>query len=176
MEVEFRLEWLVAQIELLKAIHGYEKNGVNDELGSIDYVASGDGDEKKLLRVIIDPKANRSKANTDTIRTIKEFLEKENYDEAVILAKEVTQGAKSLIRGKKNLHYISLGLERPYSISELIYAIQEKSSELCKLRCGKVPKTRRISDDADFHADRKWLKLLMNDFSKLTNLWRELNK
>ncbi len=192
MEVESKSDWLVTQIELLKAIHGYEQNGVNDEIGSIDYVASGDGDEKKLLRVIIDHKANRSKANTDTIRTINEFLDKENYDEAVILAKEVTQGAKSLIRGKKNLHYISLGLERPYSISELIYAIQEKSSELCKLRCGKVPKTekdcngyqdgeytcpvRRISDDADFHADRKWLKLLMNDFSKLTNLWKELDK
>jgi len=171
MEVGFRSEWLAIQIELLKAIHGYEKNGVNDEIGSIDYVASGDGDEKKLLRVIIDPKANRSKANTDTIRTTIEFLENEDYDEAVILAEEVTQGAKSLIRGKKNLHYISLGLEHPYSISEFIYAIQKKTSELCKLKCGKVPKTerdckgyqdgeykclvRRISDDADFHADRR---------------------
>lgn len=192
MGAEFKSDWLVTQVELLKAIHGYEKNGVNDEIGSIDYVASGDGDEKKLLRVIIDPKMNVSKANTVTIRTTKEFLENENYDEAVILAEEVTQGAKSLIREKKNLRYISTGLERPYSLSELIYAIQEKSSELCKLRCGKVPKTekdckgyqdgeytcpvRRISDDADFHADRKWLQLLMNDFLKLTNLWRELNK
>jgi len=192
MDVELKSDWLVTQIELLKAIHGYEKNGVNDETGSIDYVASIDGDKKKLLRVIIDPKVNVSKANTDTIRTIKAFLENENYDEAVILAEEVTQGAKSLIRDKKNLRYISPGLERPYSISELIYAIQKKTSELCKLRCGKIPKTeedckgyqdgeytcpaRRISDDADFHADRRWLQLMMNDFLKLVTLWRELNK
>ena len=192
MEVEFKSDWLVTQIELLKAIHGYEKNGVNDEIGSIDYVVSGDGNEKKLLRVIINPKAYSSKANTATIRTTKEFLESENYDEAVILAEEVTKGAKSLIREKKNLHYISTGLERPYSITELIYAIQKKTGELCKLRCGKVPKTekdckgyqdgeytcpvRRVSDDADFHADRRWLQLLTDDFSKLANLCRELNK
>ena len=49
MEVEFKSDWLVTQIELLKAIHGHEKNGVNDEIGSIDYVASSDGDEQKLL-------------------------------------------------------------------------------------------------------------------------------
>jgi len=190
MEVEFKSSWLVTQIELLKALHGYEKNGVNDEIGSIDYVASGDGSEKKLLRVIIDPKANVSKANTETIRTAMMFLETENYDKAVILSKEFTEGAKSLIRDEKNLYYISPGLEHLYSISELFYAIQKKTGDLCKLRCGKAPKTekdckghqddeytcpvRRISDDADFHAERKWRQLLMNDFSKLTTSWREL--
>ena len=189
MEVEFKSDWLVIQIELLKAIHGYEKNGVNDEIGSINYVASGDGDEKKLLRVIIDRKDNISKANTDTIRTTIEFLENEDYDKAVILSEEFTEGAKSLIRKKKNLNYIFPELH-PHSIPDIVYATQIKTGELCKLRCGKVPKTerdckgyqdgeytcpvRRISDDADFHAERKWLQLLMNDFSKLVTLWREL--
>ena len=189
MEVEFKSDWLVIQIELLKAIHGYEKNGVNDEIGSINYVASGDGDEKKLLRVIIDRKDNISKANTDTIRTTIEFLENEDYDKAVILSEEFTEGAKSLIRKKKNLNYI-FPEQHPHSIPDIVYAIQIKTMELCKLRCGKVPKTerdckghqdgeytcpvRRISDDADFHAERKWLQLLMNDFSKLVTSWREL--
>jgi len=192
MEVEFKSDWLVTQIELLKALHVYEKNGFNNEVGSIDYVSSVGGAEKKLLSVIIDPKANVSKANTDTIKTINEFIDNENYDEAVILAEEVTKGAKSLIRDKKNLRYISPDLKSPYSISELIYAIQKKSGELCKIRCGKVPESekdckgyqdreytcqiRSISDDADFHADRKWLQMLMNDFSKLVTLERGFNK
>jgi len=192
MEVEFKSDWLVTQIELLKALHGYEKNGVNKEIGSIDYVAGGDGAEKKLLRVIIDPKLNISKAYTDTIRSTKEFLENEDYGDAVILAEEVSQGAKSLIREEKRLDYISPALVHPYSPSELIYAIQKKTGELCKLRCGKVPRTesdckgyqdgeytcpvRRISDNADFHAERGWLELLMNDFSKLVKLPMEMNE
>jgi hypothetical protein len=188
MDVEEKSDWLATQIELLKTLHLYEKSGINNEVGSIDYVSSVDGAEKRLLSVIIDPKANVSKADAVTIKAIKGSLDNENYDEAVILAEEVTQGAKSLIKDKKNLHYISQDLVRPYSISELIYAIQKKSGELCKIRCGKVPEskkdcqgyqdreytcqTRRISDDADFHADRKWPQLLMNDFSKLVILER----
>ena len=191
MEVEFKSDWLVTQIELLKTLRGYEKKGVNNKIGCIDYVAS-DGDEKKLLRVIIDPKLNISKAYTDTIRSTKEFLENENYGDAVILAEEVSQGAKKLIREEESLDYISPALVHPYSPSELIYAIQKKTGELCKLRCGKVPKTesdckgyqdgeytcpvRRISDNADFHAERGWLELLMNDFSQLVGLQREMNE
>jgi len=183
MNVELKSDWLATQIELLKTLHLYEKSGINNEVGSIDYVSSVDGAEKKLLSVMIDPKVNVSKADTFAIRAIKGFLDNENYDEAVILAEDVTPGAKRLIKEKKNIHYISPDLVRPYSISELIFAIQKKSSELCKIRCGKAPEsekdckgyqdreytcqTRRISDDADFHADRKWLQLLMNDFSKL---------
>ena len=191
MEAELKSGWLVTQIELLKTLHGYEKKGVNNKIGCIDYVAS-DGDENKLLRVVIDPKLNISKAYTDTIRSTKELLENENYGDAVILAEKVSQGAKKLIREEESLDYISPALVHPYSPSELIYAIQKKTGELCKLRCGKVPKTesdckgyqdgeytcpvRRISDNADFHAERGWLELLMNDFSQLVGLQREMNE
>jgi hypothetical protein len=58
-----------------------------------------------------------------------------------------------------------------------------------ELRCGKVPLTekddigyqdgeytfpvRLTSDDSDFYATRRWLKLLMIDFSKLVALGSE---
>jgi len=191
MEAELKSGWLVTQIELLKTLHGYEKKGVNNKIGYIDYVAS-DGDEKKLLRVVIDPKLNTSKAYPDIIRSTKELLENENYGDAVILAEKVSQGAKKLIREEESLDYISPALKHPYSLTELIYAIQKKTGELCKLRCGKVPKTesdckgyqdgeytcpvRQISDNANFHAERGWLELLMNDFSQLVGLQREMNE
>jgi len=79
-----------------------------------------------------------------------------------------------------------------YSIFELNYAIEKKTWELCKLICGKAPKSesdckgyqygeytckvRRISDEADFHSGRKWLWLVMNDFSKLVALQREMDE
>lgn len=192
MKVELKSDWLITQIELLKSIYGYEMSEVNQELGSIDYVTSGDGREKKLLRVVIDQGVNISKANTDTIRTTIEFLENEGYDEALILAEEVTQGAKSLLRKKKEINYISNSMDRQYSIIELLDAIQKITRKLCKLRCGKIPKTkkdckgyqdsgyscpiRRVSDDADFHAERRWMQLMVNDFSKLISLQRKMNE
>jgi hypothetical protein len=35
---------------------------------------------------------------------------------------------------------------------------------------------RRVSDDSDFHARMGWLRLLMNDFSRLIELQRELDQ
>jgi len=191
MEVELSSDWLVTQIEFLKALRGYEMEEVNDEVGSIDYVASG-GHEKRLLRVIIDQEVNVSKVDMDKTRKTMAILEDEDYDEAVILAERFTSGAEKLIRGEESLNRISPRLEHPYSFSELIYAIQEKTWELCRSICGKVPETesackgyqdgkytcpvRRISDNADFHAERRWLWLMMNDFSKLVTLQREMNE
>ena len=192
MEVEFKSDWLATQIELLKALHGYAKDRIDEKVGSVDYVASGDIHGKKLLRVIITKKSDVSRAFTDTIRATIKFLKDEEYDEGVILAEEFTQGATNLLRNESHLDFISMREEHKYSISELLEAIQKYSVELCILRCGKVPESendcqgyrdreyscsiRRISDDADFHAERGWLQLLINDFSRLIKLRREMSK
>jgi uncharacterized protein YqgV (UPF0045/DUF77 family) len=189
MEVEIRSDWLINQTEFLKTLHGYEKHGVNYEVGSIDYVTSDEGDERKLLRVIKDPKNYTSKATADTIKTTINFLENEDYDDTLILSEKFTEVAKRLIRKEENLDYISPE-SPPDSISDIIYAVQMKTRELCKVTCGKVPETeknckgfvdgeyncqvRRISDDADFHTEKKWQQMLMKDFFKLVAHWKEL--
>lgn len=61
-----------------------------------------------------------------------------------------------------------------------------KTFELCESICGKAPTTedeckgyrngkyscavRRISDDSEFHAERGWMALVYDDFSKLTEI------
>jgi len=35
---------------------------------------------------------------------------------------------------------------------------------------------RRISDDVDFHTEKRWAKLLMIDFTKLVTLRREMDE
>jgi len=187
MEVELKSDWLVTQIEVLKCLHGYELKGVNDEIGILDYVASVANQERRLLRVMTNPKVY-----TDEITRTINSLEKENYDEVVILANDFTKGAENLIEKKERLSYISSDMGHQYSIFELNYAIEKKTWELCKLICGKPPKSesgckgyqygeytckvRRISDEADFHSGRKWLWLVMNDFSKLVALQREMDE
>jgi len=54
-DVELKSDWQDLQVELQKSLHGYEAAEVNEEIGSIDYVTGKDSEEKKLLRVIVDP-------------------------------------------------------------------------------------------------------------------------
>ena len=185
MEVELKSEWLVNQIELMKTLHGYKLEETNDEIGSIDYVASGDDHGKRLLRVIIDPWLNAGKVDFKKSTKIVESLEKEDYDEVIIMAGEFTEAAKRILR-ENNINYTSPNTKPRYSLFELIEAIQRLTHELCISKCGKVPTTegdckgyqdgeytcqvRRISDDADFHAERGWQWLLMKDFSKIVTL------
>ena len=190
MEVEFKSDWLVNQIELMKTLYGYELEGINDEIRSIDYITSGDEHGKKLLRVIITSQLNAAKADTKKTTKIVESLEKEDYDEVVIIAEEFTESAKTRLR-ENNINYISPNTKPRYSLFELMVAIQRQTHELCKAKCGKVPtserdckgyqegeytcQVRRISDNADFHAERRWQWLMMKDFSTLVKIRKEMN-
>ena len=119
-------------------------------------------------------------------------MDGEGYELAIIIAEEFTYGAVKLIREDENLDYISKEDRTPFSTTEILYAIQVKTFKLCESICGKAPTTedeckgyrngkyscavRRISDDADFHYERSWLRLLLNDFYELVNIKEETNK
>jgi hypothetical protein len=186
------LGWLTNQVELMKTIHGYEKKGPNDDVGGVDYVAR-DSEVEKLLTVVLDPKLKTSKVDMETIRKMIDSIEEEGYGRAIIIAEDFTYGAKKLIRKTENLDYVSPGLESPYSLYEMVYAIQRKTMELCESICGKTPsmeacgglyregpikhytcQVRRVSDDSDFHADMGWKTLLYVDFSKLVKMKEEM--
>lgn len=140
--------------------------------------------------MIVDPQLNASKAYMETISKTLEAVEDGPYDEATILASRLTKASKRLVRREEGLEYVSPEYEH-YSFIELIDAIQYKTRELCEAKCGKFPKSeedcngyrdgeytcpvRRVSDDADFHAERRWLQLLMKDFSRLVMLQKELD-
>ncbi|MGD2200990.1 MAG: hypothetical protein PVJ38_05095 [Candidatus Bathyarchaeota archaeon] len=189
-DVDLQTDWQDTQLELLKTLEGYKIVNKNEELGSLDYVAENEDGEKKLLRVMIDPKFNASAAYLVTIKKTLESVEEGPYEEATILAKRLTKASRRLVRSEGDLEYIS-NKKEPYSHFEVIEALQNLTTELCTLKCGSVPQTegdcegyndgeyscniRRISDDADFHAKMGWLKLLMNDFSRLITLQREIN-
>ena len=174
----------------MKILHGYKLGGINEEIGSIDYVASDDNHGKKLLRLIIDPQLNLSKADMKKTTKIVKSLEKEDFEDVVIMAEEFTESARGLLREKK-IKYISPDTKPRYSVFELMDAIQRLTHELCRAKCGRVPKSesdcegyqdhkytcpaRRISDNSDFHAERGWVSLLIKDFSTLVKLRIEMN-
>lgn len=188
MEIELKSDWQDTQVELLKTLQGYELSKVNDALGCVDYVSKSDDDGKRLLRVIVDPGFHASKVAVKTVETTMEDLEEGYYDEAVLVAESFTSASKMLLKKECNLEFISPKSEH-YTTFELLDAIYRLTQHLCEARCGKFPSSekdckgykngeyvcpvRRISDDADFHAERNWNELLKNDFSRLVKFRRE---
>lgn len=187
MEFELKSDWQEVQVELLKNLHGYEFKDVNDEAGYVDYVAEGEGDERKLLRVIVGPKHHASRALVRTVEDTLEKLDEGEFDEAKLIAKSFTSSSKRMIGEEGDLDMISPG-ESFHSTAEVYGAIQGLTASLCETKCGGLPKTeedckglvdgeyrceaRRVSDDSDFHARMGWLPLMMNDFSRLIELQR----
>jgi hypothetical protein len=191
MEVELKSDWQEVQVELLKNLHGYEFKELNDEAGYVDYVAKGDGVERKLLRVIVGPKHHASKAFVSTVENTLEKLEDDEYDEATLIAESFTSSTRRRIGEEDDLEMISPDRSL-YSTTEVYGAIQDIIASLCEKKCGGLPnaeedcdglvdreyrcEVRKISDDSDFHARMRWLPLLMNDFSRLIELQREMEQ
>jgi hypothetical protein len=183
--------WMAIQVELIENIHGYDKKVSNNNIDAVDYI-KGKGKKKNLYRVIKLRKRQGSKSITEKVRETIETMDEEGYNEAKIITANLSNSAKKLIINKNNLDFITRNQDIPYSISELYYAIQVMANKLCKSICDKVPKTdkdcmgyrqgkyscmvRVISDNADFHAERHWLSMLYDDFSKLIDIKRKKRK
>ena len=191
MEVELKSDWQDVQVELLKGLQGYEFKDLNDEAGYVDYVAEGDGVERKLLRVIVGPKHHASKALASIVENTLEKLEDDEYDEAILMAKSFTNTSKRRIGEEADLEMISPD-QSLHSTTEVYGVIHDIIASLCKNKCGGLPNTeedcdglvdreyncevRRVSDNSDFHARMRWLPSLMNDFSRLIELQREMSQ
>ena len=191
MEVELKSNWQEIQVELLKNLHGYEFKELNDETGYVDYVAKEEGDERKLLRVVVGPKLYASKAFVSNVEDSLEILEDEDYDEVTLMAENFTNASKRLVNEADNLEMISPG-ESLNSTTELNKSIRSLTASLCQKKCGGLPKkeedckgivdgkylcnVRRVSDDSDFHVRMNWQSSLMNDFSNLIELRRNMDQ
>jgi hypothetical protein len=123
------------------------------------------------------------------VKNIEEILQdikEHDVDKAIIMAKSLSSASRKISRNDKTLKFISNDTKLRYSLIDLMIAIEKKVTELCTLKCGKLPtsnqeceafnkgktscRVRRISDDADFHAEMKWTDLLLEDFSNLVEL------
>lgn len=193
MSGEIKSDWLKTQVEIQKSLHGYKRRRTRKKGGWIDFVVKEDNNEKKLLRAMFDSSCNESKLTVQSLSKTLEECEKRDFNEALLLAEEITNGAKMILEKNENLDFISKDKRFPYTIYQLRYAIQQKTLEQCKTRCGKTPKNagdcegyqeretvrhyscpvRRVSDDSDFHAERGWVSLLLNDFDNLIELEKE---
>jgi len=171
--------------ELVMMIEDYECEKRQKWAEGIDFTASDvKSDDKILLRLITEPKSKSGVICVGDVREMVGRMERSDYDKGVLISKEFTQAATEELR-KKGIRVIS-EKSMPYKPQELYPKLQGYIDALCKAKCGQVPKRksdcrgysegdyscriRLISDNASFHFDRGWTKLLQNDLKKLLAL------
>jgi len=185
MEIELKTDWQAHTVELMKTIHGYEDLEYNDEVGSVDFITKEE-DQTKLIWALVDEDGRSGTGYRDKVNRTIEDVQDSEIDEALILADRFTSSARKLMKENKNVDYVSSRFTPLYRVSDLVYAIQRKTMQLCKYKCDSVPESkdeckgvgedgyvcqvRRISDDATFHAQMKWKEVLLEDFNKLVEL------
>jgi hypothetical protein len=190
MQIESESNWTNTIIELMKCFENIKKPINNKETGSLDYIIDNP-QGKKLIRSLVTEDNSVAPAYVENIRTAIKELEEKNFDEVIILTNRITNSAYDLASQMENLVVITPNTKHSFSLVEVLSAVEKKTIELCKIKCGKAPETkddckgrtgmsyhcdiRRISDDATFHATMKWKQVLIEDFNNLCQLENEMN-
>lgn len=185
MQIEYESEWMRPTLELMKCLRNLKQPRRNEEMGSIDYIID-DENGRKLIRAMVDDNNTAVPVYVDTIRATLNEIEEEKYDEVVIISKRITDSAYDIVSNQKKLDIITPKMKHSFSLIEILSAIQKKTRDLCKIKCGKAPETRedckgrkgriyeceirRMSDDATFHATMKWKQVLLEDFNNLCDI------
>jgi len=189
MENEYGSEWQSYTVEIMKTLHGYKDPTYDEELGCIELETRED-DQKKILRVMVDEDYNSNPIYVNDIDDTLDSLKDEDVDQFLLLGKRITSASRRIMKENEQIDYLTPKTSPHYRISELVYAIQNKTMDLCKIKCGKIPREeadceglkdgdyncqiRRISDDSTFHAEMNWDSVLHEDFKKLVELEKHL--
>lgn len=173
---------LELKAELVMAVEDYECKRRRRLDEWIDLTASDTkSDDKILLRVMNEPKSGV--VGVDAVRKMADTMKRAHFDKGVLIGKRFSEAATEEMK-RKNIRMVS---ERRFTPSfkprRLYLRIQDYIDDLCKSTCGKVPESesdckgysdggyscriRVISDNASFHYERGWTKLLQNDLMRL---------
>jgi hypothetical protein len=175
-----------SKAELIMAIQDYECEKRHRWGGGVDYVASDSkSDDKILLRLITDPKSKSGCIGIDAVRKMSEIMGDRDFDRGVLIGKRFSEAAKEEMK-RNDIQMMSERLTPPFKPQRLYLRVQDYINDLCEVKCGKVPRkqsdckghsegtysceVRLISDDATFHLERGWTKLLKSDLNRLLRI------
>jgi hypothetical protein len=177
---------LEGKAELIMAIGGYECEEIQRLDNGIDFIASNaNSDDKMLLRIITETESKSGVVGVDIVKRMTESVEQECYNEIVLIGKRFSEAAKEEM-SRNNIQMISEKFMPSFKPEKLYLRIQSCVDYLCKNMCGQAPqkesdckdyyqatpscKVRLISDNASFHLQFGWTKLLQHDLIRIINL------
>lgn len=190
-EVIIISEEFIEKAELISTVRDYETKGTRKTEKIVDLMVSpSESDDKILIRVITEPASKSGHLGVDTVREMISILEKRNYDKGILVGKRFTKAAKREMKSE-NIEAVSDRIMPHFKLEELYLTIDSCLQNLCIAKCGRLPDNesdckslvdghypcdvRLISDNANFHLERGWIKLLERDLAKLLVVKKTLN-
>jgi len=156
-----------------------KKRGEWDE--GVDITALDEVAKEKILLRVVTSKSKSGFYGVEVVRSMVDVMRRGRYDRGFLFAKRFTNAAKEEM-DRNNIQRVSERHMLPFKPERLFLQLNSCVDRLCRARCGKVPefesdcqkdcKVRVISDNATFHFENGWLRLLKNDFKQLLVLQR----
>ncbi|NIQ07367.1 MAG: hypothetical protein GWO20_17075, partial [Candidatus Korarchaeota archaeon] len=139
--------------ELVMAVRDYEcKDRKNWDRG-VDFTASDtESDDKTLLRIITEPHTKSGIVGVQSVRDMIETIDKKKYDEGIAIGKKFSVAAKRTMR-EEGIEMVSEDFMPSFKPQKLYLKLQEYVDDLCKTKCGKVPKKE---SDCKGYSDGKY--------------------
>jgi len=175
-------ESLVKRAKFVFAVREYQIKRTAKKENTVDFsVSPAESDDRIFVRIITKPRTRSGSVSADTILKFSQILRKKHYDKGILIGKRFTEATIKEIN-KKDIEIVTE--EIPNFKPERLYsAIPNRVNELCKVKCGRIPRkeseckgysdgcyscnVRLISDDAYFHFEHGWTSLLERDLTKL---------
>jgi len=187
MELQVKLS-IEDKAELLMAVRNYKCEERKKWDDGIDFTALDSSSQERILLRLIEPGVKAGFVGIDAVKKMSEVMKRQDYDKGFLIGKRFTEAAEQEMT-QQNIQRISEDYMPPVASDRLYLAINDHVCDLCKIRCGEVPKTetdckaysnihscavRIISDNAAFHYERGWINLLEHDFKKITSIYETM--
>jgi len=177
---------LEREAELLMIVENYDCYEREKWDRGIDFTVSDDkSDDKILIRIINEPKSKSGFVGVETVAKMIEDIKNGDYDKGFLVSKRFTEAAKRKTY-HENIQLVTENFAQRFKPQTLYFAIKDCVDDLCKIRCGKIPKKesdckgyiddvysckiRVVSDNAFFHLEHGWKNLLINDLMQLLKM------
>lgn len=135
---------LLKKAELLMEFRDYEKGDLREKETAIDIIAAeSKSEETVLMRVITKSRLKSGAVGVELVRTMKENMEGQKVDKAILFANRFTSAAKREMR-EEGIEFFSnkQNIVSSYNPQELYLKIHEYVDALCQIKCGFIPKTK----------------------------------
>jgi len=161
MALKVNSDWLDTEVKLVKTLHGVRFSGYDEENCTADFEPING--EDTIVKVFVEKDGRVGKADLESVKQIVSDYDGVDYGEIIIMAERYTPSAVDYVNGQDSFTIVTPSTKMNLGVVELLSAIRyEKGKLVCPVRC--------ISDNADFHAERGWVRQLRLDFENLVKV------
>jgi hypothetical protein len=169
------------KIEFIIAVRNYACEKRQKWAEGIDFTASDNISEEKILLRSIEPQGGTGFVSVDDVRKMLKVMKNKDCSKGFLVAKRFTDAAtQEMTQG--NIQPVSDEYMPPCEPKTVYTAINDCTTNLCKNKCGEISlkkskcqdnqkgklcRVKSINDDALFHFERGWQSLLRNDLIQL---------